>query len=390
LHAADIGSGPWGADGSPTWVGPVKVMAVSRARITHADALLVDQVRAAVHILHERGAIREATTDAPAGIVHPWKPHAATPAVVVVAEPDRAHATRELLGVAARLATEIDSPVAVITMEDPDVVLLGAWGADHVVHLIGPNIEEDVARGVAEWVGTEPHPPWAIVTGSTAWGREVAARVAARLEAGLTGDAVDLEVGDQRLIAWKPAFGGQLVAAIGATSAIQMATVRAGMITAPTPRIVDFEPPVRRVVIAARGRVRVLARTRDDDLDALAEAATVIGLGRGIAPNEYGAIEPLRAMLDAELGATRKVTDEGWLPRARQIGLTGRSIAPRLVVSVGASGKFNHTIGLRAARTVLAINNDPAAPIFDAADAGIVGDWHEVLPLLVSELDSER
>jgi electron transfer flavoprotein alpha subunit len=95
-------------------------------------------------------------------------------------------------------------------------------------------------------------------------------------------------------------------------------------------------------------------------------------------------------LLDAELGATRKVTDEGWLPRARQIGLTGRSIAPRLFVSIGASGKFNHTIGLRAARTVLAINNNPGAPIFDAADAGIVGDWHEVLPLLVAELEQGR
>jgi len=92
-------------------------------------------------------------------------------------------------------------------------------------------------------------------------------------------------------------------------------------------------------------------------------------------------------LLGAELGATRKVTDEGWLPRARQIGLTGRSIAPRLFVSIGASGKFNHTIGLRAARTVLAINNQPSAPIFGAADAGIVGDWQEVLPLLVAELE---
>ena len=130
----------------------------------------------------------------------------------------------------------------------------------------------------------------------------------------------------------------------------------------------------------------MLARTRNDDLDALAEAAAVIGVGRGVGPGEYDALEPLRLLLGAELGATRKVTDEGWLPRSRQVGITGRSIASRLFVSIGASGKFNHVIGLRAARTVLAVNNDPAAPIFDAADAGIVGDWHEVLPLLVAEL----
>ena len=227
-----------------------------------------------------------------------------------------------------------------------------------------------------------------VIAGSTAWGREVASRVAARLDAGLTGDAIDLEVDDGRLVAWKPAFGGQLVAAIGATSPVQMATVRAGMITAPAPRPADPTCRVRRIEMKARGRVRVLARTRDDDFDALAEATAVIGVGRGVAPDAYDAIEPLRALLGAELGATRKVTDEGWLPRARQVGITGRSIAPRLFVSVGASGKFNHSIGLRAAYTVLAINSDPDAPIFRVADVGIVGDWREVLPLLVEQLAS--
>ena len=160
----------------------------------------------------------------------------------------------------------------------------------------------------------------------------------------------------------------------------------AGMISAPSPRSADFEPIVRRETMKARGRVRVLVRTRDDDLDVLAEATAVIGIGRGVAPDEYDALEPLRTLLGAELGATRKVTDEGWLPRARQVGITGRSIAPRLFVSVGASGKFNHSVGLRAASTVLAINNDPGAPIFGVADVGIVGDWREVLPLLVEEL----
>jgi len=145
-------------------------------------------------------------------------------------------------------------------------------------------------------------------------------------------------------------------------------------------------PTVQRIMMPVRGRVRVLARTRDDDLDALAEAETVIGVGRGVPPNDYDSLEPLRELLHAELGATRKVTDEGWLPRARQVGITGRSIAPRLFISIGASGKFNHTIGIRAARTVLAINDDANALIFDAADAGIVGDWREAVPLLVAAL----
>ena len=129
-----------------------------------------------------------------------------------------------------------------------------------------------------------------------------------------------------------------------------------------------------------RGRVHVLARTRDDDLDVLAEATVVVGVGQGVAPEEYPLLEPLRDALGAELAATRKVTDRGWLPRARQVGITGRSIAPRLYVVLGASGKFNHMVGVRAARTVLAVNTDPDALVFDAADVGIVGDWREVAP----------
>jgi electron transfer flavoprotein alpha subunit len=112
----------------------------------------------------------------------------------------------------------------------------------------------------------------------------------------------------------------------------------------------------------------------------------VIGVGMGVPPDEYPELETLRKLLGAELAATRKVTDNGWLPRARQVGITGRAIAPRLFVSIGASGKFNHVIGVRAAGTVLAINPDPDALIFDTADIGIVGDWREVLPLLVDAL----
>ena len=171
-----------------------------------------------------------------------------------------------------------------------------------------------------------------------------------------------------------------------------MATVRAGVLATLSPRVSPTKPhgALRDDPSARPKSRRVLARTRDDDLDLLAEAHTVIGVGIGVAPDAYDDLEPLRTLLGAQLGATRKVTDQGWLPRSRQIGITGRSIAPRLFVSIGASGKFNHTVGLRAAGTVLAINADPTAPIFDAADAGIVGDWRDVLPLLVDQLRAAR
>jgi electron transfer flavoprotein alpha subunit len=97
-------------------------------------------------------------------------------------------------------------------------------------------------------------------------------------------------------------------------------------------------------------------------------------------------LDPLLERLGAQLGATRKVTDENWLPHAKQIGITGRSISPVLYVAIGVSGKFNHMVGVRASGMVLAINSDPSAPVFEHCDVGIIGDWRETVPLMVQEL----
>jgi electron transfer flavoprotein alpha subunit len=140
--------------------------------------------------------------------------------------------------------------------------------------------------------------------------------------------------------------------------------------------------------VAADARLRVLARGRDDDIDLLLSAQVVIGLGTGVPPEDYPRLDALRALLDAELGATRKVTDRGWLPRARQIGLTGHSVAPRLYLAIGMAGKFNHMVGVRSATTVLAINSDPDAPVFDFADIGLVADWRAVVPALTRRLQA--
>jgi electron transfer flavoprotein alpha subunit len=161
-----------------------------------------------------------------------------------------------------------------------------------------------------------------------------------------------------------------------------MVTVRPGML----PASPQSEPGrgVRTVVrpVDVRGRVRVLSERRDDDIETLARAEVVIGVGTGVLPEEYSLLSPLAALLGAELGATRKVTDKGWAPRSRQVGITGRSISPRLYVALGLSGKFNHMVGVRAAGTILAVNPDRAAPVFTHCDIGIVGDWHEVVPKL--------
>jgi electron transfer flavoprotein alpha subunit len=125
--------------------------------------------------------------------------------------------------------------------------------------------------------------------------------------------------------------------------------------------------PRESITRSARGRVRVGACVREDDVDALLSAEVVVGVGRGVAPEHYGELDDLLEVLGAELGATRKVTDQGWLPHARQIGITGHSLSPRLVVAIGSSGRFNHMVGVRSAGTVLAVNPDPEAPCSTSA-----------------------
>jgi electron transfer flavoprotein alpha subunit len=394
LAAADLGPGPWGQAGSPTRVGAVRVHEVSREGIVLAGAL-DDQIRRAVDVLVRRGALAgQADGSGRRSVALPRPGNRSGPAVAVVLESDRPHVTQELLSAAAGLAEAIDGHVvAIAESSDADAARLGAWGADEVVVLVPEApagttrarlVAEDVAAAVTQWA--DQAGPWAVLAPSTAWGREVAGRAAARLGAGLTGDAVGLDVEDGRLVAWKPAFGGQVVAAITASSSVQMATVRPGMLARREAR--PERAATTQLGVTPRGRVRIHASARDDDTNTLAEAAVVVGVGTGLTPDDYPALQGLLDVLGAELGATRKVTDQGWQPHARQIGITGRSIAPNLYIAIALSGKFNHMVGVRSAGTILAINDDPAMPVFAAADVGLVGDWRVAVPALVAELRS--
>ena len=400
LSAADLGPGPWGEAGSPTVVGAVRHLGVERRaeRLTGSPA---QQVAAAVERLRAAGALPGAgggvghrdlegpEPDVDAVLDAQDHPPDA-PVVAVVAEPGGTRTTRELLGEAVAVARRVDGAVLAITgtgLGDgagPDLAELGEWGADRVLLLDGAEVEEDVAAAVGAWA--ERTRPWTILAPGTLWGREVAGRVAARLGAGLTGDAVGLGVEDGRLVCWKPAFGGQLVAAVTARSDVSLATVRPGVLPLRRPRDVATVPPVDTVEVVACRRVAVLDHGHDDEVGALLAAGAVVTVGQGVAPEEYDLVEALCKVLGAEMAATRKVTDKGWMPRGRQVGITGHSVAPALYVAIGLSGKFNHMVGARGAGVVLAVNSDPDAPVFGCADVGIVGDWREIVPLLVDAL----
>lgn len=405
VHAADLGPGPWGAAGSPTSVGEVRAEVVDRAAQRFAGPVAAQVVKA-VRWLVDRGTLHVGNVNEqvsePVPASDPATPEDA-PLVAVIIEPDRDRLTRELLTGAARIARAHGATVVAVGpggSSNPNpasdagpggytATELASWGADRIIRLDSTAValvEEDVAAALADWAGTAQ--PWVVLAGGTAWGREVASRLAASLGAGLTGDAVGFAVDEGRLVAWKPAFGGSLVAAIRSESPVQIATVRAGVLApfAPRPVAAADAPRVTVLPVVPRGRVTVTGRRREDNVDDLLGADMVVGVGRGVDPSRYGELDELLELLHAELAATRKVTDDGHLPHARQVGITGHSLSPRLYVAIGTSGKYNHMVGVRSAGTILAINPDPDALVFEVSDVGIVGDWREVVPVLVRQL----
>ncbi len=437
VSATELGPGPWGQAASPTSVGPVRMIDVERGR-RMMTGTLGEQVEEAVAAMAERGVLTAEPAPDPDPVPAGTPAGLDGPAVAVLVEPDRERVTRELLGTATRLAGELGGGVVAL---GPDLhEELGPWGADQQIEITGApsgalpvgqieitgapsgalpvgqieitgapsgalsvgQIEitgapsgalsvgqevsaQEVSSVVSAWAADTQ--PGVILAPGTAWGREVASRTAAVLGAGLTGDAVGLRAGpDGRMIAAKPAFGGWLVAEIGCSSPVQMATVRPGVL--PLLRPNPDRPPARRTSLVSPGRSRleIIRRYRDDDSDELANASVVIGVGQGVDPADYPRLEKHRAAVGATLCATRKVTDYGWMPRARQVGITGHSISPKLYIAIGTSGKFNHTVGVRNAGMVVGVNPDPDAPLWDVVDIGIVGDWAEVFDALVPRM----
>ncbi len=395
----------FGLEGSPTWVSGIFSIEPTRRHLFRAAAENVDAVA------HE--VVRDLVAE---GLASQWKsrpyeliqpkPRAENTnprSIWVVAEVVSEVAenlgtftklrpvTFELLGRAVQLANENNGDVAAILIGD-GVSLhareLAACGADRVYVADAPALAsyatETYTAVLAEAI--REFKPYAVLVPSTSQGRDLAPRVAARLDVGLTGDCIGLEIdGEGRLVQLKPAFGGNIVAPILTKTSPALATVRPGMLL-PAQRDASREPILIDLPVdhLPQPTARVVATDYAATIGvALDNAEVIVGVGMGVGgPENLPVVQELAAALNAPVGGTRKVVDAGWLPRQMQIGLTGRSVSPRLYVAVGISGKFNHVVGIQRAGLVLAINSNPDAEIFKQADFGIVGDWAQVVPAL--------
>ena len=293
----------------------------------------------------------------------------------------------EMISAAATLGTACARVKGTLTREVKEE--LSQHGATKIFALPSDlHLDESVST-ICEKVQTNP--PFAVLFPATTRGRYLAGRIAARLQLGLTGDCVGLDLDEQgRLAQLKPAFGGNIVAPIYSRTFPHLATIRAGALR----KIVRSNERTADVVrwnIPADVHLTfsILAHEMDMGAEAgkLDEARVAVCIGAGIGESNIPLANRLSSLLDASLGATRRVVDLGWLPRQYQIGLTGKFIAPEVYLGFAISGRYNHMIGVQKAGTLVAINSDPNAEVFKVVDVGVVGDAVEIMNEMVRQLE---
>jgi electron transfer flavoprotein alpha subunit len=220
--------------------------------------------------------------------------------------------------------------------------------------------------------------PAVIITGASVQGKDLAARLAARLNAGLVMDCTGIALQNGVLTYTRPMFGGKIMAEVQVKGSPQIVAVRPNVMSInPSPRESAVEKPALKI-----GEVKTVVAEKMMDTSnkiELTEADVIVSGGRGTGGN-FKPIEDMAAALSAAVGASRSAVDEGWRKHSDQVGQTGKVVSPVLYIACGISGAIQHLAGMSSSKTIVAINKDPEAPIFSKADFGVVGDIFQILP----------
>ncbi len=299
------------------------------------------------------------------------------------------------LGVLAKAASLGEVAGVVVGHGVQDVAAsAGAYGAS-VVYVVDdealaaplPQPRVDALEAVVATAGAET-----ILFAASVLAADVAAGLAARLEAGLNWDITDFALEDGELVATRPALGDTVVVGVGWTSPKRIALVRSGAFeaveTGGGAELRDVQVAVQDFSAAAQMVEQAHEQASGPSIE---DADVIVAGGRGLgAPEGFRLAEELAAALGGAVAATRAVVDAGWYPYATQVGQTGKSVTPKLYIALGISGAIQHKVGMQSSGTIVAINKDANAPIFDFADFGIVGKVEDVAPRLAELVRARR
>lgn len=229
--------------------------------------------------------------------------------------------------------------------------------------------------------------PSVVLMPATGWGKELAAHVAAKLDWGVVTDCVSFQVEGGALIFKRPVYAGKAMATVKAATLPVIASIRPNIFP-PAPADAPAAPIEQVAAANVTPRARVVAKVKKESVDVdLAEAKIVVSGGRGAKSAEgFTQIREIAKLLGAAVGASRAAVDAGWIDYSTQVGQTGKTVAPQLYIALGISGAIQHLAGMSSSKVIVAVNKDPDAPIFQAADYGIVADMFEVMPVLKEEL----
>jgi len=317
--------------------------------------------------------------------------------VVELVDGDVHPVSLELLGKALELASKIQQKVFCVVIgykTDDAVAKIASYGADEIHVFDAPELEhfstEPYTAELSEFIH-KVHPT-AVLIGGTSIGRSLAPRTAARFRTGLTADCTVLDIqSNTDLDQIRPAYGGNIMAHINTPrTRPQFATVRYKIFSlpekvAPHAKIVRHTPSLESL----KSRIEFLALNRKHNERGIEDADIIVAVGRGIQkPEGIEMVQKLADLLGAQLGCSRAVVESGWVDGKRQIGLSGRTVKPKLIITCGISGAVQFSAGMNGSECIVAINSDPEAPIFNIAHIGIVGDIYEIVPDLIRQIEA--
>ncbi len=316
--------------------------------------------------------------------------------MIVYLEHHEGELQKDSLGVlskAAQLAGDVSALVLGSGVEAL-AAQAGNYGAKRVYVADDPKLEAPLPQPRVDVLARviQEHGFDTVVFPATVLTADVAAGLAARLDAGLNWDLVDLALEDGKLVGKRPALQDSVYVDVGWTSEPRLALIRTG----------TFEPvetgageaEVERVEpefedFSLQTTMLEQAHTESEG-PSIEDAEVIVAGGRGLgSPENFALVEELAKALGGAVAATRAVVDAGWYPYATQVGQTGKTVSPRIYIACGISGAIQHKVGMQASNVIVAINEDPNAPIFEYADLGVVGDLHEIVPKL-TELVRQR